>query len=81
MKHGNLNDIKIGESTRVKTIKAPDGVRRRLLDLGLTEGTTVKCVGQSPPGDPRAFLIRGAVFALRSEECSLIETEALCDDE
>ncbi len=40
-------------------------MRRRLLDIGLAEGTVVECVGKSPMGDPRAYLICGAVIAIR----------------
>ena len=38
---------------------------RRLTDLGLVRGTRVTCVLRSPAGDPRAYLIRGALIALR----------------
>jgi Fe2+ transport system protein A len=44
-------------------------MRRRLLDIGLIENTCVECLGRSPCGDPAAYLIRGAVIALRSEDC------------
>jgi ferrous iron transport protein A len=47
-------------------------MRRRLLDIGLIEDTDVECVGRSPSGDPTAFLIRGAVIAIRSEDCKNI---------
>ena len=42
------------------------------MDIGLTENTAVECVGRSPAGDPTAFLIRGAVIALREEDCKNI---------
>ena len=45
-----------------------DDMRRRLQDIGLIEGTVVECVGKSPLGDPCAYVIRGAVIALRSED-------------
>ena len=47
-------------------------MRRRLLDIGLVENTEVECLGRSPAGDPSAFLIRGAVIALRSADCAQI---------
>ena len=43
-------------------------MRRRLLDIGLSDGTEVQCVGRSPMGDPSAYLIRGAVIAIRSND-------------
>lgn len=42
------------------------------MDIGLIEGTEVVCVGKSPCGDPRAYLIRGAIIALRDEDCKKI---------
>ena len=42
--------------------------RRRLLDLGLIEHTKVMCLGLSPLGDPAAYLIRGAVIAIRAKD-------------
>mgnify|MGYP001181001857 CR=1 FL=1 len=45
-------------------------VRRRLLDIGLVEGTEVECVGRSPGGDPAAYLIRGAVIAIRDADAA-----------
>ena len=50
---------------------------RRLKDLGLVEGTKVKCVLRSPLGDPYAYKIRGAVVAIRKEDASQIMVEAL----
>lgn len=68
----SLCDICPGESAIVLSLKATGGMRRRLLDIGLIKDTRVTCVGRSPFGDPRAYLIRGAVIALRLEDCALI---------
>ncbi len=46
--------------------------RRRLLDLGLTPGTMVQAVMDNTFKDPRAFLIRGATIALRSDQSEYI---------
>lgn len=64
-----LNDIKPGERARIKELTARGTIRRRLLDIGLVEDTEVECLGKSPLGDPCAYLIRGAVIAIRSEDC------------
>jgi len=47
-------------------------IRRRLYDLGFFEGGRVKCIGASPLGDPRAYLIRDTVIALRNKDCGEI---------
>ena len=69
MKVCTLNDIKIGERVVVEELKTVGAMRRRLLDIGLCGGTSVECVGRSPMGDPSAYLIRGAVIAIRASDC------------
>lgn len=63
-----LNEIKPGESAVVKSLCAHGSMRRRLLDIGLVEGARVECVGVSPMGDPAAYMIRGAVIAIRAAD-------------
>lgn len=65
----SLNDLNPGELAVVSQLKSTGSMRRRLLDIGLVENTEVECLGRSPGGDPTAFLIRGAVIAIRSEDC------------
>ena len=54
---------------KVKELASTGSIRGRLLDIGLVEDTEVECLGRSPAGDPCAYLIRGAVIAIRSEDC------------
>ncbi|MFA9379900.1 MAG: ferrous iron transport protein A [Acetanaerobacterium sp.] len=69
-KLNSLNDLKQGETAKVSTLLSTGSMRRRLQDIGLIEGTEVECLQKSPAGDPIAYLIRGAVIALRSEDSS-----------
>ena len=68
----NLNGIDVGEYAEIAELLTKGNMRRRLLDIGLTPDTRVECVGKSPAGDPKAFLIRGAVIAIRKEDCEEI---------
>lgn len=65
---------KLDESARgtVLAVNVRGSMRRRLRDIGLIEGTPVLCLQRSPSGDPIAYLIRGAVIALRSEDSTNI---------
>ena len=67
-KEDTLALLRQGESCVVSDITACDGIRRRLQDIGLIKGTNITCVQKSPLGDPTAYLIRGAVIALRSDD-------------
>lgn len=67
-----LADLRRGQKGVIVKLSAYDDMRRRLQDIGLIEGTVVECLGKSPLGDPTAFLIRGAVIALRREEAGRV---------
>ena len=60
-----LNDLQPGQQAIVQELRSTGSIRRRLLDMGLIRNTVVQCLGRSPGGDPSAFLIRGAVIAIR----------------
>lgn len=63
-----LGEAKVLSTVRVVNIKAEGDLRRRFLDLGIIEGTEIEVLYQSPFGDPKAYLIRGAVIAIREQE-------------
>ncbi|MEE0967966.1 MAG: FeoA family protein [Clostridia bacterium] len=63
-----LSDLNPGETAIVSELSNTGSMRRRLLDMGLIENTFVECVGKSPGGALKAFMIRGAVVALRDED-------------
>lgn len=71
----SLDRLPIGCRGKVKDLRAQDNIRRRMLDLGLISDTVVQALCQSPSGDPHAYQIRGAVFALRSSEASKVLVE------
>ncbi|MBO5734167.1 MAG: ferrous iron transport protein A [Clostridia bacterium] len=63
-----LSELAVDESGVISYIDTKNRLRRRLYDLGLVPGTKVFCVAKSPLGDPKAFLVRGAVISLRCED-------------
>lgn len=67
-----LAELNVGGKAKVLSVDADMNIKRRLQDIGLINGTTVECLYKSPLGDPKAFLIRGAVIALRREDSSNI---------
>jgi DtxR family Mn-dependent transcriptional regulator len=46
--------------------------RRRLMDLGFTEGAEIRPVLRTFAGDPRAYRVRGTVVALRRDQASQV---------
>ena len=73
--HKTLYMTKEGEWVKVAKLVSEGSMRRRLLDLGLAEGALVKCLQKSPAGSPVAYLICGAVIAIRKEDtdCILVQ--------
>lgn len=64
----SLDKLSEGQKARVEELRLNGSIRRRMQDIGLIEGTPVECLQKSPSGDPAAYLIRGAVIALRRED-------------
>jgi len=62
-----LIQLQIGQKANVRKLTADVTTRRRLLDLGIIDGTEIEPLYRSPSGNPVAYLIRGAVIALRSD--------------
>ena len=67
-----MNLLKAGQTAKVVKLNTKGSMRRRFMDLGLVENTSIVCLGQSPAGDPKAFLIKGAVIAIREEDSSTV---------
>jgi DtxR family Mn-dependent transcriptional regulator len=72
-----LADLDLGETARVIDISPAcrGSERRRLLDLGVVRGTEIRVDMESAAGDPVAYLIRGALIALRRSQATWIRIE------
>ncbi len=69
-----LTNLNLGQTGQVVNISplCRGQERRRLMDLGILPGTAITAEMRSPSGDPTAYLIRGALIALRREQANLI---------
>lgn len=70
-----LSDLRPGQRGEVARVGGEPAMARRLADLGLIPGTGVTCTALAPAGDPAAYLIRGAVIALRRRDAARIVLE------
>ena len=75
----SLDKLKNGCTATVKSINTNTDLKQRLMDLGFVKGATVKAVHQSPSKNPKAYLIKGAVIALRNCDAKEIVVEADCN--
>ena len=67
--------LRVGEEGVVAEVLCGAEEKRRLLDLGMIRGTRVCALFKSPYGEPTAYLVRGAVVALRRGDCKNIILE------
>ena len=61
-----------GAAATVVEVRDAGPLGRRLLDLGLIPGAAVECLGRAPLGDPAAYLIAGAVIAIRRRDAESV---------
>lgn len=67
-----LADLAENESARVVRLDTGSRLLQRFTDLGLIEGTRVRCLHRRR--GMAAYLIRGAVIAVRQTDCTGILT-------
>ncbi|MBV1708967.1 MAG: ferrous iron transport protein A [Erysipelothrix sp.] len=65
-----LKDVNPGQVCVIEGIGKKSSLRKRIIDMGLTIGTTVEVRKLAPLGDPIEILIRGYHLSLRKAEAS-----------
>ena len=70
-----LKDIKVGHRARVLRVNGEGGIRRRIMDMGITKGTDVHIRKVAPLGDPIEVTVRGYELSLRKADAEMIEVE------
>ncbi len=70
-----LKDIKVGERATVIKVGGEGALRRRIMDMGITKGTSVLLRKTAPLGDPLELTVRGYRLSLRKADAELIEVE------
>lgn len=69
-----LSHLPLGHTAQISWVSDNKSIYKRLSDLGFTPGTFVSCVLKRRRG-LAAYLVRGAVIALRREDADLILVE------
>lgn len=67
-----MTELAKGENGEVVQINTKGLLRQRLMEMGLTTGVNVKFLRRGAFGDPKSYLIRGTMIALRNEEAGKI---------
>ena len=68
-----LKDAKIGSTVTVKKLNGEGAIRRRIMDMGITKGTSVTVKKVAPLGDPMEVTVRGYELTLRKADAEMVE--------
>lgn len=72
-----LSMLKRGENVKVAKIDLDARTQKRLNDMGLTEGVSVKLITYAPLGDPLLIKVRDFMLAIRKEDAKNITVKKL----
>ena len=70
-----LKDVKVGETAVVSKLTGEGAVKRRIMDMGVTKGTTISVRKVAPLGDPIEVTVRGYELSIRKADAQLIVVE------
>lgn len=70
-----LKQTRVGQTVTVKKLNGAGAVKRRIMDMGITKGTTVYVRKVAPLGDPVEVTVRGYELSLRKDDAEMIEVE------
>jgi len=70
-----LKDTNTGESVTVVKLEGEGATRRRIMDMGITKGSTVVVRKVAPLGDPLEITVRGYELSLRKADAEKIIVE------
>jgi ferrous iron transport protein A len=68
-----LTHLPIGADARVVSVNGESRVMRRLMEMGVIPGVSVKVIKTAPFGDPIEVRLRGYSLAMRKNEADSIE--------
>ena len=70
-----LREVQVGETAKVVKLHGEGAVKRRIMDMGITRGTSLKVRKVAPLGDPIEITVRGYKLSIRKADAEMIEVE------
>ena len=71
--HRTLHEVAVGETVTVTKLLGEGPVRRRIMDMGITKGTSIYVRKVAPLGDPIELNVRGYELSIRKADAKMIE--------
>ena len=72
-----LTNLPIGESAKVTAVNGNNAITKRLMEMGVVPGVSVRMIKSAPFGDPLEIRVRGYHLAMRKSEADYIEVQNL----
>ncbi len=70
-----LKETKCGQNVTVVKLEGSGAVKRRMMDMGITKGTSIYVRKVAPLGDPVEITIRGYELSLRKHDAENVIVE------
>lgn len=70
-----LKQVQCGETVTVQKLQGEGPVKRRIMDMGITKGTSIFVRKVAPLGDPVEVTVRGYELSLRKADADMILVE------
>ena len=70
-----LNDVKVGNTVSVVRLHGEGAVKKRLMDMGLTKGTSIAVRKLAPLGEPIEVTVRNYELSIRKADAQMVEVE------
>ena len=70
-----LRDLKVDQTVSVVKLHGERATKRRIMDMGITKGTSIYVRKVAPLGDPVEVTVRGYELSLRKADAEMIEVK------
>lgn len=68
-----LANLEIGATAKVKSVQGNTQISKRLMEMGIVPGVSIRVIKAAPFGDPIEVRVRGYNLAMRRNEAEAIE--------
>lgn len=72
----NLTNLPVGETAKVTRVNGNNRITKRLMEMGVVPGASVRMIKSAPFGDPLEIRVRGYHLAMRKSEADHIEVQS-----
>lgn len=70
-----LRNVGVGETVTVAKLSGAGAIKRRIMDMGITKGTSIFVRKVAPLGDPIEITVRNYELSIRKADAENIEVQ------